>query len=317
MRLTVFLGAFYLPGMKPRLFKSVLIALTAAFFAAAMTGCKSIPTVMPEEGRTQMNQTVARGYIPQQEVIFEHMVSQYGAGFGLVGAFVDIGITSAFAASAETRAKTLRAELKDFNFRPRYWAAISNAANEQPWLNTIRFETFGTNVPRVKAELVADGSALNLLSSYSVSPDCRVVNVRTVIDAYPRGRTKAAASVTLNYLSSRIGSEEGDDALALWMANRGEAFRRKALEGIDENAKMVRQALSLMGGAPPDPSAYPAKVRAHLVHGRGAYGIPNPKAKIRGQILSQTPERVIFQTRKGAFFSFPASDIEIERIQDK
>ncbi len=79
---------------------------------------------------------------------------------------------------------------------------------------------------------------------------------------------------------------------------------------------MTKYALELMGGTYTG-STKPAKVRAKLVHGRGAYGISAGKAGLQGSVLEETTDRLIFHVPGGGIFSFPRNEIDLEILPAK
>ena len=251
--------------------------------------------------------------MPQKEVNFEFVQSSYGAGGGLIGAIVDLSVNAAMSSSAETRAKKLRPEIQDFDFAARYWQAITNPVHAAQWLNLQSCSLSASNVPPMKKTMLANGSVINIGSSYAITPDCRVFKVLTGMDIYVPGKTRPAATLMLQYHSAEIGDVEGDKALVLWTENRGEKYRRFATEGIEESAKLVRYGLEVMGAVP---SGTPrlAKIKAKLVHGRAGFGIPIGKAGLKGLVLEETEDRVIFQVEKGGLFSFARKDVDVEFI---
>ena len=270
-----------------------------------------MPSVLPPEARAQIQRTHVRSFIPQSEVNFQFMQSSYGAGLGLVGAIVDLSVASAMAGGAENRAQQLREVIRDYEFRPHYWAAISNAVAESAWLDLRQLDPLPTGVMPVETASLAVGSAMNIGTDYFISPDTRVFEVITGIGVVvPNKPRKVAAAVTTTYHSAEIGREEGDKALALWMADGGAAYRRAATEGIQESAKLVRYALEFMGGST-SVSSRPAKIRARLLHARGGFGIPVSRITLKGEILEDTADRVIFRDQAGSIYSFPRNEVVV------
>jgi len=94
------------------------------------------------ETRSQIERTRVNSYIPQHQVVIQHMQSGYGAGFGLVGAIVDTSVNTALASSAEKRAQKLREKIHDLDVRTSYWKLISNSVTETAWLKV--FKSTGT-----------------------------------------------------------------------------------------------------------------------------------------------------------------------------
>ena len=259
----------------------------------------------------------ARSYIPQPEVNVQYMVSSYGAGMGLIGALVDASVNAAKAGSAESRAKRIREAVKDHDFRGHYWLAISNVLTATPWLQIHSFSGVPSNTTPVKASTVAHGSVFNLGTDYVITPDHRVFEVITGVSVFVTGKhKKPAAANRLAYHSARIGKEEGDKAAAIWIADNGAAYRTAAAEGVEESARLLQHALAHMSGVT-NSAARAAKVKADFVHGRGDFGIPVGRVAIKGVVLEETPQRVIFQAPPGNLFSLPRSEVEITYLKSK
>lgn len=284
----------------------------ASLGLALLTGCAGIPNTLPPEALSQVDRTQVHCYCPQSTVSVQYMRSGYGAGMGLIGAIVDASVTGAMASGAKSRAEQLQEVVADFDFRGAYWNSISNVFEEFPWISLEAVNMQTSHVERVRAEAVASHSLLNLGTDYLISPNMRVFHVNTGLGFYIPGKhKKPSAAVILSYHSSEISEKEGDEALELWMAGQGEPYRRLAAEGIAETARMLRHALNIMGDG--DQSAYrPATIRARLVHGRADFGIPVSRVKLKGLVLDQTPERVLFKVHKGGIYSFPLQDVELE-----
>ena len=70
-----------------------------------------------------------------------------------------------------------------------------------------------------------------------------------------------------------------------------------------------------MGGTSAIPGR-PAKLKAKLVHGRGDFGIPVGKAGMRGNVLEESADLVIFQVENGGIFSFPSQEVEIKYLKN-
>ncbi len=289
---------------------NALAAATLLALVGLVAGC-AVPTTLPKDAVAKVERTDVRSHVPQSEVNVQFMPSSYGAGLGLVGAIVDVSVNSALASSAKARATKLRETVRDFDVRLAYWNSISNTIMETRWLKPERIEWRATNVTRLKAPDVESRSVLNLGANYRISPDTRVFEMVTGLDIFLPGKPKKpAASLFLTSHSSRIGDEEGDKALALWMADQGAAYRRAATEAVVEQRRLLRFGLDFLGG---ETSAMqrPAKIKARLIHGRAEFGIPVGRQGLRGTIVDETDTRVIFRNKLGHLISFPKQEIEI------
>lgn len=291
--------------------------LWLALLPILASGCAGIPPVLPPEARSQVTRTDVRSHVPQAEVNVQYLRSSYGGGLGLIGVIVDASVNAAKSGSAETRAKRIREAVKDYDFRAHYWQAISNVVVATPWLMTGSFSGEPNNAVPVQAATVAQGAAFNIGTDFIITPDHRVFEILTGVSIFlPGNHKKAAAANTMAYHSARIGDEEGDKAATLWTADQGAAYRRTATEGIAESARLLRHVLDYMGGST-YAAARPAKVKADFVHGRGDFGIPVGRVSLKGKVLEETAERIIFQTERGSFFSLPRTEAEITYLPAK
>src|ERR1041385_3985874 len=106
LRLDIVSRTLRVVSMKPRPFSSFcLYTFLTALITAFASGCAGIPSVLPPEARSQVDHTDARSFVPQSEVNVQYLLSNYSSGLGLIGAFVDLGVNSAKAGSAETQAQ--------------------------------------------------------------------------------------------------------------------------------------------------------------------------------------------------------------------
>jgi hypothetical protein len=244
------------------------------------------------------------------------MRSGYGSGLGLIGALIDAGVNSGLSSSAEARAVRIRQVVGDYDFRHQFWQAASNVVMETPWLQARGFTALATNVSRVTKDAVAHGAVMNLGTDYAITPDHRVFIVVSGFSVFtPTKHKKAAAANMVSYHSARIGNEEGDKATEIWMADGGAKYRRAATEGIQESARLLRHALVILGGSSAAVGR-PAKVKADFVHGRGDFGIPTGRVKVKGRILEESPDRILFHAEKGNVFSLPRAEVEINYLDD-
>jgi hypothetical protein len=255
----------------------------------------------------QVSNTHTRSFVPQSSIIIDSVTSSYGEGGGLEGSLVDIPVTFALAYKAGERTAKLRQEVGDFDFRSIYWASISNVLSETAWLKvrTVEFVP-DRRSPFTKAE-VSSNSAVNIEVFYRLSPDTRVLSVETWLEVFLPGKhRRPAAAVRMDYQSAQIGKEEGNKALALWMADHGAAYRKAAREGIEESARMLARALNLMGGSGPAPLRE-GILTVQLANARGDFGIVEGDEIVGGALLDESEDRLTFLSDRGVLLSVPRS----------
>jgi hypothetical protein len=171
-----------------------------------------------------------------------------------------------------------------------------------------------SNLERVTAPTVAQGAALNIGTDYYLSQDCRVLVVSTGLGFYLQSQhKKPAAANIVAYHSTEIGKPDGAQAILLWTTNGAAAFRQAASEAIRESAELVRHALDSMGGASTNTSR-PAQIRAKLLHARGDYGIKSGGVTMKGQIIEESADRIIFQAGRGPIYSLPRREVEVSPL---
>lgn len=288
---------------------AMALILIAVLFA---TGCARIPSTLPPEALAQIHQTEATSFLAQNDVKFQFMQSSYGAGGGLIGGIVDLSVNSSRAKHAERRAEELRTVVKDLDFRRDFWTVSSNTLHETAWLDLAQLENRAIEPTVLTKEEVMNNSVLRIGTSYTLSPNVRVMQATSGIDIYiPGKRKKPAASLLMTYHSDRIDEKkEKDEALELWIVDNGAAYRRAANEAIVEMGKMSRFALDIMGGTR-QLSEEPTRIKVRMVHGRGDFGIPAGRAKLKGWVLEKTADRVIFKIEKGGIISLPLKEVEL------
>jgi hypothetical protein len=285
----------------------------AVLLACLAAGCAGPrPTLKPEVVST-VNCTGVRGFLPQVEVNAQFILSGYGAGGGLIGAIVDAGVNSSRQRAAEKRVQELRERIRDVDFRGPSWQAISNAVLGISWLKADKFEEIvGTTLPPVTKQMAAQRAVLDISTDYYISQDCRAFVVSSGLSFFPPGKHGAPTGAnSVAYHSAEIGKPDAEQAIALRVANAAAPFRDAVRAGILENAKLVRYALEYMGGAA-DSNAPQVTIRARLLHARVDYGFKADMVTMKGRILEDGAERLIFRDPSGQFFSLPRREVEVK-----
>jgi hypothetical protein len=290
----------------------VLPGVLSVALALGTTGCFTpVPTNLAPGIAGGIKATEVTSYVPQEELKVEFIASGYGGGLGLIGAAVDAGVNSARQKESAALAEKVNSAVEDVDFPGQLWAAVSPVVQETAWLKAGPLKTSAKPAKPVTAQTVAETGVLSLGTDYYLSQNCRVLVVSTGIGLHLQGQPKTlAAANSVLYHSSEIGPKEGNDAIPLWIAENGAAYRAAVTESVAESAKLLRYALAAMGGDPPKPLR-PATIKVRLVHGRGDLGIDYGRFKLTGSVLEETADRIVFRTETGGFFfSFPVKGVE-------
>ncbi|MCC7373868.1 MAG: hypothetical protein IT581_04365 [Verrucomicrobiales bacterium] len=267
---------------------------------------------MKPEIAAQRTSSKVRSWIPQHEVNAEFVMSGYGAGGGIIGAFIDAGVNSGRQKNAEARVQELRKHVRDLDARAVFQQELAKEVGKVEWINTGSFETIADPVlPKVTKEMVGNGAVVTIGTSYRISQDCRVLVVSSGIDYYAKGKYRQPlASVLVAYHSKEIGQPDGEGAIALWAANDGAAFREVIREAVAEDVKLVRHALDVMGAG--EPKTKTRRLEAVLLHARGDFGIKMSRVSLKGTVVEESADRIIFRAKTGQFFSLPMAEVKLK-----
>jgi hypothetical protein len=290
-----------------------LRSVSAILLVCLAAGCAGTrPTLKPKVVST-VNCTAVRGFLPQSQVNAQFIRSGYGAGGGLIGAIVDASVSSSREHTAIKRVQELRDQVRDVPFRTLFSQAVSNSVMGIPWLKADKFEEIlGPRLPPVTRPMVAQRAVLNLGTDYYISQDCRVFVVASGMGFFPPGKRRMPTAANfVTYQSAEIGKPDAERAIALWAADGAASFRNAIREGIQENVKLVRYALEYMGGAN-HPDAPQVTLRARLLHARVDFGFKADQVTMKGTILEDGPDRLVFRNTAGRFFSLPRREVEVK-----
>lgn len=320
------------------------LGLVSLFTLAVLSlaGCVS-PTVLQPGDVAKVNLTHIRAYLPQKELKAEIDRHVYGGAGGggysgigaLLGDMVDASTKSTRASNANVRVEQIRLVTGDLDVRTAFWQSISNAISTSSWLKVGTFETFAAAPRQPTKEELAKGPVLNIEMEYSLSADCTLFFTAARLGFYLPGKsTKPTARGVAAFYSAQIGTgsppllalpsandpfrEDRANAARLWATNNGAAYRNAVSEGVQANASLIHYALEAMGGIS-NAAARPAEIRSRFLPYREGSSAPFnlTRPQMRGKAFAETPDRLIFQARNGAFFSFPRRELELKYIQAK
>ena len=318
------------------------LASVSALAVLSLAGCVS-PTVLQPGDVAKVNLTHVRAYLPQKELKAEIDRHVYGGAGGggysgigaLLGDMVDASTKSTRASNANVRVEQIRSVTGDLDVRTAYWQSISNAIPNSCWLKVGTFETLADDPRQPTKEELAKGAVLNIEMEYSLSADCTLFFTVARLGFYlPGTSTKPTARGLVAYYSAQIDTkpppllalpssndpfrEERANAVRLWATNNGAAYRNAVSEGVQANARLIHYALEAMGGLT-NVAARPAEICSRfLPYREGSSALFNlTRPQMIGKVFEETPDRLIFQARNGAFFSFPRKDVELNYIKVK
>lgn len=282
--------------------RGILLAVPlVAAFAIASTGCVGPRANLTPEQAAMVNKTVVQSYFPKNEPWAQYEAANSSGQGGLIEAIIVLIINNSQHKKAEKRVQPLRDQTQDVDFRAMYWQAISNEVCNVPWLKVESFETFPTEFSGSIEKIDKSAAVLAIKSSFSMRPDCRVMEIASSYDFYlPGDKRKVAAMNSVSYYSPLIGRADGEKAITLWTNHSAKAYRWVLTNSVEDSAKLLRYALTLMGSSnSPAITRRPATVRGQL-WGRG-------ESKLTGSILEEPTDRIFFLNEKdGRIYSFPS-----------
>jgi hypothetical protein len=282
-------------------------------------GCATIKYRLDPATAAQVDTAKARTQVAQEHVSIKILASSYGGG-GLLGAAINAGVESSRRKDADRRVQPLLKAVENLDHRAKVWEKLVPALQSAEWPKVVDVKTAPDLMP-VTAEDVRDSAFVSLSTSYSLSPNASVLEMHTSYHFYMRGSTSPAAIGGLSYWSKQIGKTpdgkkwtEDEDAIALWVANDGAAYRAAVDEGIAETVKMLRIALPFVGGKDLAGTGESVEIKYNVTHGRGDFGISEGQSKFQGRVLERNAERLVFQAYGGPIYSVPAAEIQERRL---
>ena len=292
-------------------FRLLTVWVSLGFISLWFSGCVApIPFRLDPASSDGLGEVQASACVEKDSVSIQVLASGYGAGLGLVGAIIDSGVNSSRRRGAEETIAPLREETQDISVRDDLLNALSPMLKELPWPQVVDVKMSSESLPVTVAE-VRDNSVLRLYTTYQLSSTAEVLEIRTGFAFYLRGNTKAAAAGSVFYASKRIGQfEENEEAVKLWAGDDAAVYREELSLGIEETVKMLSLVLPYAGRkSPVPPLEEQVRMKVRLSHGRGDFGIKASGVTVRGWILEQSEDRILFQRDTGHLYSMPTSDI--------
>ena len=215
---------------------------------------------LPDAARDRISSTDVVLPIRQSEIYVFVPITTGGAGFGLLGALVDISVDSVRTTKAEKAVKPLRDSMVDYSFDDTLQTDLKNALTQLTWAHPgdprVVKEVTNDNMDRVLASSKAD-AVLFATTDYQLSNDCDILTITVLTGLYPnndalrslrkgkKGKFPTALENSLyrNVLifKARVPGATGDrdHNIAILDADKGEAARTLLKMGTAKLAAML------------------------------------------------------------------------------
>jgi hypothetical protein len=294
----------------------VLVLAAVLFFSGCFAG---IPYRLEPASVAQLDTVRARSVVVQEKISIEVAASSYGAGLGLIGALVDVGVNKGRTSDAERRVAPLRDQTQDLDFRAKFWEQLGPAIQAVEWPRVADLQTATAFDPFAAAD-AKEAHLLTLHTFFSLSPNSAVLRIHTEFYLYMKGSKIAKAIGSVSYWSRDIGKaaegkyKEDEEAVALWAADNCAAYRAAVDEGIAETVKMLRMALPYAGGKDISKPGPAAQFQYDLTHGSGDFGLKSSRNTLRGAVLERTDDRLMLQVQPGPIYSIPMAEAEERKL---
>jgi hypothetical protein len=275
---------------------------TAAALALTLGACSTAPTrvALDRESKQKFDDVVVVNTVYQDEMIVRAAAPGASAamGGGLIGALIDSKVGEGRQNTIDQAMAPFYSAVDDLDFRARLTASLKTALADKVPLKIVTVEQVRRPMGRdglaaLQARFEQGGrGALTLMTSYTFTPDYRVLTATTTAVMRRNGVEQPLFLNTYTYLSRRLG-EGGAGSIAEWTAGGGARYRNT----IDQAAEQIAAMLQLdLASAPVDPAGAP---RVTLARGDG---VAKPVA---GPQLASGAGRAIVRDADGHLFSLP------------
>jgi hypothetical protein len=281
---------------------ALLLVPCLAPAACGGTPVFAVPIALAPHVVASVKSTHVTSYIldARVNVQFSKLNLQTGST-ALLPTHVILGINEGVNSSRESEAAEQAAKFVDVDFRGQFWAAISPVVKETAWLKAGDMQP--STMPREPVTAATGARAgegeLAISTKHFITPEAQKLVVITGFHFYLPGWSGWTASNFIEYSSAAIGRYEADEAVKLWIADEGAAYKKAATESVVESAKMLRYALRGMGGDWPKPQR---KLKVRLLN----------SSVIEAWIIEETEERILYHGKDGSFHSIAAEDIDFD-----
>jgi hypothetical protein len=215
-----------------------------------LCACGNVPphAAFSPEARGKVSTTEVVMPIRQAEIYVYVPPAQGGAGFGLIGALIDVSIDSVRAGKAETAVKPLRDAVVDYNFDDVFKGEITHSLSAVPWMGAGTFRVIKEVTPDTMEKALTNsqaGAVLFIAADYNLSNDGDELTVKLYASLFPNNDdlralkpvkkdSKGAVVLPANALYRNVFTYKTrippapngrDGTIAVWSANNGAAAR--------------------------------------------------------------------------------------------
>lgn len=224
---------------------------------ALLSACSTLPVhqALPTAAREQIASTDIVAPVPQSEVYVFVAPATGGAGFGLVGALIDVSIDSARTSKAESSVTTLRNAMVDYSFDNSLQRKLTSTLAQVSWLHSGNAGVIRDVTAEGLDKSVAASNAAAVLfvaADYHLNNDADVMQVTLGAWLVPKSdalMAMRAGKVDAKHISSRgnalyrnslvfeariTGSGTRDGNIAKWSADNGRLARKVLDTALDK-----------------------------------------------------------------------------------
>jgi hypothetical protein len=239
----------------------------------ALGGCAQVAphAYLPPAAKTQVASTEVVLPIRQSEIYVFVPMETAGAGFGLIGALVDVSVDGVRASKAETAVKPLRDAIVDYEFdaslRDELKTALAGAswmgANDGRVVKEVTDESLDKVLAGSKAAAVLlatmdyhlsnDGDVLTVTMHASLFPNTDALKALVAKHDSTKIKTDVRNSLYRNFLvfeAKAAPAQDRDAYIAAWSADHGALMRKVMKLAAVKLSQMLVADLQREPGAP-------------------------------------------------------------------
>lgn len=162
----------------------------AILLCGLLGACSTLPPheAFPPAARDKISTTEVVMPIQQAEIYVYVPPAQGGAGFGLIGALIDVSIDQVRTGKAEAAVKPLRDAVVDYNFDDVFKSEISHSLSAVPWMGAATFRVVRDVSPDTMEKTLKNsqaGAVLFIAADYNLSNDGDELTVKLYANLLP------------------------------------------------------------------------------------------------------------------------------------
>ncbi len=280
-----------------------LIAL--GILATLLTACTpfSVRTAWLPEERAKIKAIDTEVIVVQDEILVDVVAANAGVGMKNNGGLIALALnnieTNSRVQQSQKAMGSFYETIEDVDFRTDFGVRLQEQLKNYPIrINSVEMTPRQMSQEQIKqrtSALSPDQALLIIVPRYTLTMDYRCLNTTASISLWTNsGGDKAVHRGVLFYQSKPLGPG-GPPSLALWAQDNGAAFRAALDESEREVSKLVVLDTEVPQSLPPDDG------KQQTFPFNGAL----KAAAIKGQLIRETPERLIIMSSVGELVSIP------------